>query len=138
VAFPQIQEPVSSDDFKKDKPMLIETIQPFDTKEDAEDSLAGIKNLPGFLFAYIREPYHASHKYDLVYVFECSGDTQHLQKQRAISSLEVARKSLISAAGNLSDDHQTMLDLLSYPNPTGLHATEARYRDFGRALLALD
>jgi len=117
--------------------MLIETTQHFETKEDAEDNLAGIKNLPGFLFAYIRDPYHPSQKYDLVFIFDCHGDTQHLQKQRAISNLEINHKTIITARENLSKDHQTMLDLLSYPNPIGLHPNEARYRDFGRALLAL-
>ena len=117
--------------------MLIETTQHFDTKEHAEDSLAGIKNLPGFLFAYIREPYTSSQKYDLVFIFDCHGDTQHLQKQRPISNLEISHKTVIATQGNLSEDHRTMLDLLSYPNPIGLHPNEARYRDFGRALLGL-
>jgi hypothetical protein len=117
--------------------MLIETTQHFDNKEDAEDSLAGIKNLPGFLFAYIRDPYSSSQKYDLVFIFDCHGDTQNLQKQRLISVLEINHKAIITSQGNLSEDHRTMLDLLSYPNPIGLHPSEARCRDFGRALLAL-
>lgn len=36
---------------------------------------------------------------------------------------------------DLNSDHQTMLELLDYPNAEGLHPNEARWRDFGRALL---
>lgn len=67
--------------------MLIETTQNFDSNEDAQDTLQGIKTLPGFLLAYVRQPHHPSGKYDLVYIFDCSGDTQHLHKQHAINNL---------------------------------------------------
>jgi len=40
---------------------------------------------------------------------------------------------------SLSEDatpaHQTMLELLDYPNPEGLHPDEVRWRNFARALL---
>jgi len=38
---------------------------------------------------------------------------------------------------SLSLEHQTMFDLLAYPNPEGLHLAECRHRDFERALLSL-
>lgn len=35
----------------------------------------------------------------------------------------------------LSPEHQTMLQLLAYPNPEGLHPVEVRWRDFARELI---
>jgi hypothetical protein len=67
--------------------MLIETTQNFGNKEDAEDSLAGIKTLPGFLFGYVKTPNQPGGTFDLVHVFDCSGDTQNLRKQRLIKHL---------------------------------------------------
>ena len=73
--------------------MLIETTQSFDTKEDAEDNLQGIKTLPGFLFGYVRQPTQANQKYDIVHVFDCTGDTQNLRRQRAIISYEFNKEA---------------------------------------------
>jgi len=33
--------------------MIIETTTPFTNPEDAEDSLAGLKELPGFILGYV-------------------------------------------------------------------------------------
>lgn len=33
-------------------------------------------------------------------------------------------------------EFETLLELLNYPNPVGLHPVEARYRDFCRMLIA--
>ena len=117
--------------------MLIETTQTFDTKEDAEDNLEGIKGLPGFLYGYIRTPSAPGQKYDLIHIFECNGDTQNLRKQRAIEHFTIAENTLVTTRKNLSSDQQTMLELLAYPNPVGLHPVEIRWRDFTRALLAI-
>ena len=117
--------------------MLIETTQTFDTKEDAEDNLEGIKALPGFLYGYIRLPSAPGQKYDIIHVFECNGDTQNLRKQRAIEHFTIADNTVITTRKNLTPDQQTMLLLLAYPNPQGLHPVEARWRDFARALLVI-
>lgn len=37
----------------------------------------------------------------------------------------------------LSQKHQTMLDLLKYPNAAGIHPDEARWRDFARTAIQL-
>jgi hypothetical protein len=74
--------------------VLIETTQSFDTKEDAEDNLQGIKNLPGFLFGYVRQPSQPNQKYDIVHVFDCTGDTRNLRKQRAIASYELNEEAM--------------------------------------------
>jgi hypothetical protein len=117
--------------------MLIETTQTFDNKEDAEDNLEGIKGLPGFLYGYIRTPSASGQKYDLIHIFECNGDTQNLRKQRAIEHFTIAENTVVTTRTGLSSDQQTMLELLTYPNPEGLHPAEIRWRDFARALLAI-
>ena len=117
--------------------MLIETTQTFDTIEDAEDNLEGIKALPGFLYGYIRLPSAPGQKYDIIHVFECNGDTQNLRKQRAIEHFTIAENTVITTRKNLTLDQQTMLSLLAYPNAQGLHPFEARWRDFARALLVI-
>src|SRR5438094_8970048 len=117
--------------------MLIETTQTFDSKEDAEDNLEGIKALPGFLYGYIRIPSTPGQKYDLIHVFDCNGDTQNLRKQRAIEHFTIAENTIVTTRKNLTSDQQTMLELLSYPNPQGLHPSETRWRDFARALLVM-
>src|SRR5260221_8183691 len=53
---PARRYPPRADQLKGIGFMLIETTQAFDTKEDAEDNLEGIKGLPGFLYGYIRIP----------------------------------------------------------------------------------
>lgn len=35
----------------------------------------------------------------------------------------------------MSPEHETMRELLEYPNAEGLHPTEARWRDFARELI---
>lgn len=35
----------------------------------------------------------------------------------------------------MSPEHETMRELLQYPNPVGLHPVEARWRDFARELI---
>jgi len=77
--------------------VLIETTQSFDTKEDAEDNLQGIKNLPGFLFGYVRQPSQPNQKYDIVHVFDCTGDTRNLRKQRAITSYELNEEAMYNS-----------------------------------------
>ncbi len=74
--------------------VLIETTQSFETKEDAEDNLQGIKNLPGFLFGYVRQPSQPNQKNDVVHVFDCTGDTRNLRKQRAITSYELNEEAM--------------------------------------------
>ena len=117
--------------------MLIETTQTFDNKEDAEDNLEGIKGLPGFLYGYIRIPAAPGQRYDLIHVFDCNGDTQSLRKQRAIERFTIGENTIVTTRKNLTSDQQTMLGLLTYPNPEGLHPIETRWRDFARALLVI-
>ena len=117
--------------------MLIETTQTFDNKEDAEDNLEGIKGLPGFLYGYTRIPSTPGQKYDLIHVFDCNGDTQNLRKQRAIERFTIAKNTIVTTRKNLTSDQQTMLGLLTYPNPEGLHPIETSWRDFARALLVI-
>jgi len=73
--------------------VLIETTQGFDTKEDAEDNLQGIKTLPGFLFGYVRQPTQPNQEYDIVHVFDCTGDMRNLRRQRAITSYEFNKEA---------------------------------------------
>jgi len=54
----------------------------------------GIKNLPGFLFGYVRQPSQPNQKYDIVHVFDCTGDTRNLRKQRAITSYELNEEAM--------------------------------------------
>ena len=117
--------------------MLIETTQTFDNKEDAEDNLEGIKTLPGFLYGYIRIPSAPGQKYDIIHVFDCNGDTHNLRKQRAIERFTIAENTIVTTRKSLTSDQQTMLELLTYPNPKGLHPIETRWRDFARALLVI-
>src|SRR5260370_36282824 len=117
--------------------MLIETTQAFDNKEDAEDNLEGIKALPGFLHGYIRIPSAPGQRYDLIHVFDCNGDTQNLRKQRAIERFTIGENTIVTTRKNLTSDQQTMLGLLTYPNPEGLHPTETRCRHFARTLLVI-
>ena len=68
--------------------MLIETTQSFDTKEDAEDNLQGIKNLPGFLFGYVRQPSQPT-KSTTLSTSSTAPAIREVPEQRAITSYEL-------------------------------------------------
>ena len=58
--------------------MLVQTTQSYSTLEDAQDSLAGIKNLPGFILGYVLP---GTPKTTLVFIFNCpDGDLCRTQK----------------------------------------------------------
>lgn len=50
--------------------MLVETTQSYDSFEDAQDTLEGLKTLPGFLLGYIVP---GQPKTRLVFLFNCTG-----------------------------------------------------------------
>lgn len=50
--------------------MLVETTQSYDSVQDAQDSLEGLKNIPGFLLGYIIP---AKPKTRLVFLCNCAG-----------------------------------------------------------------
>ena len=49
--------------------MLVQTTHCFDNVQDAEDSLAGIRNLPCFVLGYILQ---TTRKIQLVFIANCS------------------------------------------------------------------
>jgi len=95
--------------------MLIETTTSFDTQEDAEDSLAGIKELPGFCLGYVRLPSSPRQKFDVVHVFECTitNPTLKLNQQRELrdfrsnpNSLKPARAASRSSQPTIAWNHE--------------------------------
>ena len=58
--------------------MLVETTQSHDSFEDAQDTLEGLKTLPGFVLGYIVP---GKPKSRLVFLFNCTdGDVRRTQK----------------------------------------------------------
>ncbi len=66
--------------------MIIQTTTSFDDLVTAQDSLEGLKELPGFIFGYLLLPNTPSQKHDVVTIFECSGDTP-AQRQRRVNDI---------------------------------------------------
>jgi hypothetical protein len=67
--------------------MLIQATQTFDTLDDAEDNLAGLKNLPGFVLGYILQ---TTPKIQVVFIANCADGTLS-RGQRLVTT--VATKS---------------------------------------------
>jgi hypothetical protein len=65
--------------------MLIETTTNLPSKDDADDNLAGVKTLPGFLVGYARP--RPDQTFDVITIFDCSGNTQTLRRQKPVMSL---------------------------------------------------
>lgn len=64
--------------------MLIETTTTFPNNDDASDSLAGLKTLPGFIFGYVRSNSNGSA--DVVTIFDCvDHTTTNLRRQKVVS-----------------------------------------------------
>ncbi len=61
--------------------MIIETTTPFTNPEDAEDSLAGLKELPGFILGYVSSN-KTLHTFHVVTLFECTSVTDSLPRQQ--------------------------------------------------------
>lgn len=120
--------------------MLVETTHKYDSKEEAQDSLFGLKSIPGYIFGYVRLPLGPNQPFNVVLIFDCAGDnpTLNLSKQRAIENLTLREGAIINPLPTtLTFEQQTMLELLAYPNTPGIHPNEARWRDFARTLLVL-
>jgi hypothetical protein len=66
--------------------MIIQTTTSFDDLLTAQDSLEGLKALPGFIFGYLLLPNTAHQKHDVVTIFKCSGDTL-VQRQRRVNDI---------------------------------------------------
>lgn len=62
--------------------MIIETTTPFTNPEDAEDSLAGLKELPGFILGYVSSTHKNLHTFHVVTLFECTSATDSLPRQQ--------------------------------------------------------
>jgi len=66
--------------------MIIQTTTSFDDLVTAQDSLEGLKELPGFIFGYLLLPNTANQKHDVVTIFKCSGNTP-AQRQRRVNDI---------------------------------------------------
>jgi hypothetical protein len=62
--------------------MIIETTTPFTNPEDADDSLAGLKELPGFILGYVSSTHKKPSHIPRVTLFECTSVTDSLPKQQ--------------------------------------------------------
>jgi len=77
--------------------MLIETTVPFDTKEEAQDSLAGTRTMPGFIFGYVRAPYKQGNPYDVINLFDCNHTyTENPVATRLVENLTVNELSRLA------------------------------------------
>ena len=65
--------------------MLVETTQFHPSVEDAQDTLAGLKNIPGFLLGYVVP---GNPKTRLVFVCNCAGGNVSRSRQRIVDGLE--------------------------------------------------
>lgn len=63
--------------------MLVQTAQHFEKIEDAEDSLAGLKNLPGFVLGYVLQ---TTPKVQVVFIVNCA-DGELCRGQRLVTSV---------------------------------------------------
>ena len=62
--------------------MIIETTTPFSKREDAEDSLAGLKEVPGFILGYVSSTHKTPHTFHVITLFECTSFTDSLPRQQ--------------------------------------------------------
>lgn len=62
--------------------MIIETTTPFNNTEDAQDSLAGLKEVPGFILGYVTATRQQPHQFHVVTVFDCNHATNALPRQQ--------------------------------------------------------
>ena len=62
--------------------MIIETTTPFNNTEDAEDSLAGLKEVPGFILGYVTANEKLPQQFHVVTVFDCNHPTNKLPSQQ--------------------------------------------------------
>jgi hypothetical protein len=67
--------------------MLVQTAQHFENIEDAQDNLAGLQNLPGFVLGYILQ---TTPKIQVVFIANCADGTLS-RGQRLVTT--VATKS---------------------------------------------
>lgn len=62
--------------------MIIETTTPFNNTEDAEDSLAGLKEVPGFILGYVTANEKQPQQFHVVTLFDCNHTTNTLPRQQ--------------------------------------------------------
>jgi hypothetical protein len=109
--------------------MLVQTTTKFDNSLNAQNSLRGLKDLPGFCIGYITE--QNAETFEVITVFKYETANQPEQNQTLVSE---AYSTMVDSK-DLTPKHQTMLYLLDLPNPKGLEATTISWRDFARAIL---
>jgi hypothetical protein len=63
---------------------LIETSVKYDSLEEAEDALAGLRATPGFILGYVRLPAGASDEHVTIAVVDCAPGTEPLPDQRRV------------------------------------------------------
>jgi hypothetical protein len=74
--------------------MGIETTTNFRDKNEAQDSLAGPKNLPGFLVGYVRQK--ANQSFDVVTIFDCA-DSEPSTGQKPVLNLALGLTAVIAS-----------------------------------------
>jgi len=62
--------------------MIIETTTPFNNTEDAEDTLAGLKEVPGFILGYVTANEKQPQQFHVVTLFDCNHATNKLPRQQ--------------------------------------------------------
>jgi hypothetical protein len=62
--------------------MIIETTTPFNNTEDAQDSLAGLKEIPGFILGYVTATGKHPQQFHVVTLFDCNHATNELPRQQ--------------------------------------------------------
>ena len=62
--------------------MIIETNTPFNNTEDAQDSLAGLKEVPGFILGYVTATGQQPQQFHVVTLFDCNHATNALPRQQ--------------------------------------------------------
>jgi hypothetical protein len=63
---------------------LLENTSAHDSLEEAEDSLAGLRRLPGFLYGYVRLPARDGGCHETVTIFDCVAAAELGRGQRRV------------------------------------------------------
>ena len=62
--------------------MIIQTTTPFNNSQDAQDSLAGLKEVPGFILGYVTATEKEPQQFHVVTLFDCNHVTNELPRQQ--------------------------------------------------------
>jgi hypothetical protein len=63
----------------------IESTTKHNKQEDAEDAVAGLRSIQGFIFGYVRHPSSEGGDFQAVTIFNCAGDDGPVRGQRRVT-----------------------------------------------------